>query len=388
MDSSEFQHSEAFLQWIWENLLFDFTDLKTTCGKSLRIINQGTLNTTDGPDFAQAAIEIDDVIWHGDVEIHVKSKGWNAHAHQTDPNFNRVILHVVTDSDSLPVKTQNGSKPYTLNLMVYLSKQLRVFLSGFEHPEDLPCSRGVNFISEEAFLEQIEKAHVEYLEKKANDFLRFYDPDKLPSEAWKYSLILSLWDGLGISHNREPMQETARQLLCKWSGFSVEKGIESAFGIAGFKYGNTSIHWNMKSVRPANHPKQRIKEAVKLTSQVMNEPFRNLLSLRSTEVWKGWIESAGLQSSSRVKILYGTVFLSSIYVLGNLYAHQKLSQQALSEWKQLKTPIPPSLLKRYESLNLNSSTYRKKLGAIHQLKSYCDDLRCSECFVLKNAIES
>ncbi|MFD2531608.1 DUF2851 family protein [Gracilimonas halophila] len=388
MDKPEFQHSEAFLQWIWENLLFDFTDLKTTCGKSLNIIRQGVLNTTDGPDFTHAALEVDNLIWHGDIEMHVTSNGWNAHDHQNDPNFNTVILHVVTDGSPQPVITQNGSTPYTLNLMPYMSKKLRVFLKGFEDPAALPCSRGVSFISEEAFFKQIEKSHIEYFEKKSNDFLRFYDPDKLPSDAWKYALILSLWDGFGIAHNREPMQETAQQLLEKWSGASVGQGTELAFNIAGIYDDGNDLKWNMKSVRPANHPKQRITEAVKFTALILREPFKNLLSSRSTEIWKTWVEEAGLHRSSRIEILYGTVYLPSIYVLGNLFAHQKLSQHVLSEWKRLKTPIPASLLKRFKSLNLNSSTYRKKLGAIHQLKSYCDDHRCSECFVLKNAIES
>lgn len=388
MDKPEFKYSEAFLQWIWENLLFDFTDLKTTCGRSLSIITQGRLNNTDGPDFSRAAIEIDNIIWHGDVEIHVSSKGWNAHDHQDDPNFNTVILHVVADSNPQQVITQNGSTPYTLNLMPYLPKQLRVFLKGFDDPEVLPCSRGINFISEEAFLQQIEKAHIEYFEKKSNDILRFYDPEKLPSVAWKHAFILSLWDGLGIAHNREPMQETAQQLLKVWSGTSAKKGTELAFEIAGLNTDDSDIRWNLKSVRPANHPKQRVAEAVKVTTLILNEPFRNLIDHHSTGIWQVWIKAAGLQGSSRMEILYGTVFLPSIYVLGNLFAHRKLSQHALSEWRRLKTPIPKSLLKRFNSLNLNSTIYRNKLGAIHQLKSYCDDLRCSECFVLKNAIES
>ena len=388
MDEPEFKHSEAFLQWIWENLLFDFTDLKTTCGKSLNIIRQGVLNTTDGPDFTHAAIEVDNLIWHGDIEMHVTSNGWNAHDHQNDPNFNTVILHVVTDGSPQPVITQNGSTPYTLNLMPHLPKKLRVFLKGFEDPEVLPCSRGISFISEEAFLKQLEKAHIEYFEKKSNDILRFYDPEKLPSEAWKHALILSLWDGLGIAHNREPMRETAKQLLKVWSGTSVRKGIELALEIAGLINDCSDIRWNLKSVRPANHPKQRIAEAVKISTLILNEPFKNLINSHSNGIWERWIEAADLRNSSRMEILYGTVFLPSIYVLGNLFTHRKLSEHALSEWKQLKTPIPISLLKRFKSLNLNSTLYRKKLGAIHQLKSYCDDLRCSECFVLKNAIES
>jgi|AntRauTorcE11897_2_1112592.scaffolds.fasta_scaffold00467_14 hypothetical protein len=389
MDNSEFQHSEDFLQWIWENLLFDFTSLQTTCGKPLRISDPGKLNRTDGPDFKQAVIDIGDISWHGDVEIHVRSKGWVNHGHHKDPNFNSVVLHVFIDDEPVPVRTKNGSRPYSLNLRPYLSKELRLFLKSFEQPAGLPCASEVHYISEKAFLDQIEKAHFEYFEKKANDFLQYYDPDLLPTKAWKKALIISLWDGLGITHNREAMRETAHRFLQRREGFSADEDeIMIALNIAGFGKKVSDISWNFKSVRPASHPVNRIKEAVKLTSLIQDEPLENMLSLRSTESWNNWVKKASLTNSSRIKILFGTVFLPSLYVLGNLFAHQSLSQKVLSEWRVLKTPIPPSLLKKFRSLELNTTSYRKKLGAIHQLKSYCGPVKCSECFVLKNAIES
>ncbi|MBD3617822.1 MAG: DUF2851 family protein [Gracilimonas sp.] len=388
MAEAEFQHSEAFLQWIWENLLFEFTSLKTNCGKPVRIIDPGKANATDGPDFRHAVIEIDGIKWHGDVEIHVKGSDWSAHHHQKDLNFNAVILHVVANEKSRPVSTENGSTPFTLNLLHYLPEKLRLFLRSFAYPSELPCVSGLSFISKDAFKRQIEKAHVEYFEKKSNDFLRFYDPELLPSKAWRQALILSCWDGLGISHNREAMRETAKRLLASWDGASIDQGISLAWDIAGLGASSSEISWNMKSVRPANHPKRRVYEAVKLSYQILNEPFQHLLSLESLDVWSDWMEEASLSKSSRMKILYGTVYLPSLYMLGNLYAHQRLCENVLSEWKRLKTPIPSSLLRKFNSLNLDTGIYRRKLGAVHQLKSYCKPVRCSECFVLKKAIES
>jgi hypothetical protein len=269
-----------------------------------------------------------------------------------------------------------------------LPEELRLFLRSFANPTELPCVSGLNFISEDAFKRQIEKAHIEYFEKKSNDFLRFYDPELLPSESWKQALILSCWDGLGISHNRDAMRQTANRLLEKWDGSSIDYGISLAIEIAGLGKPSSEISWNMKSVRPANHPKQRINEAVKLSYQILNEPFHHMLSLESVNVWGDWIGKVSLSNSSRMKILYGTVYLPSLYVLGNLYAHHRLCENVLSKWKGLKTPIPPSLLTKFNSLNLDVGIYSRKLGAVHQLKSYCKPVRCSECFVLKKAIES
>jgi hypothetical protein len=388
MGNSEFQHSEAFLQWIWENILFDFTNLTTTCGKSIHIIQPGILNTSDGPDFNQASIQIGVLSWHGDIEIHTQSSHWNTHSHQHDKNFNSVILHVVTEAQPRTVRTENGSEPFTLNLLPYLSKELHVFLKSFGQPSELPCSSGLHFISEEAFHQQIEKSHNEYFEKKSDDFLQFYDPNLLPSKAWKRALILSIWDGLGISHNRKPMQATAEALLSTWNGTSLQNGIDLALEIAGFANTPSSINWNYKSVRPANHPQKRIKEAVALSALILQLPFKNFLSINAPSLWKSWIKIADCSNSSRMKILFGTVFLPSLYMLGKLFAFHALSEASLSTWKHLKTPIPPSLLKKFHSLKLENTRYRKKLGAVHQLKTYCEPARCSECFILKKAIQS
>lgn len=388
MSLYDFHHSEAFLQWIWENLLFNFRALETEQGASLEILNPGKLNESDGPDFTSASFIIGGVTWYGDVEIHTKSSHWQAHGHQNDPNFNPVILHVVVDDNAQAVYTENKSSPYTLNLLPHLSKKIEVFLNSFASPNNIRCASAFRFISEDAFLQQIEKAHIEYFEKKADDFLQFYNPEILPSNAWKHALILSVWDGLGISQNRQAMQQTGKALLKDWDGKSISEGVDLAFEYAGFGSTKSSVRWNHKSVRPANHPKKRIGEAVRLTSLILKEPFEEFLSNKATNFWEKWMDETGIGKTPRTKILYGTVFLPSLYVLGNLFAYQSLMEKATSSWRTLKTPVPHSLHKKFDSLGLSSKSHQKKLGLVHQLKSYCKPGRCSECFVLKNAIQS
>ena len=53
-----FKFNENLLQYIWENQLFDKTELKTAKGEPLQVINPGLLNTNDGPDFQNAKIKI------------------------------------------------------------------------------------------------------------------------------------------------------------------------------------------------------------------------------------------------------------------------------------------------------------------------------------------
>lgn len=386
---SSFDHSEAFLQWIWENMLFDYSGLQTACGKALTIFNPGQLNTSDGPDFKHAVLEIDGIIWHGDVELHTKTRNWKLHGHHTDENYNSVVLHVIADHDCSPVSCENQNTPFTLNLLPCLSDELGIFLKNFNDPKQLPCSSGLRFISEPAFQQQIEKAHKEYFEKKTHDFLRFYNSHLPLSHAWKQALILSLWDGLGISHNRESMQMVASKLL-EDMPISPQESLKRALEISGFSSTPSNITWNVKAVRPANHPSTRIKQSVELTHLILQHPFKKFLraSENFKDLWEQWLEACALKNTSRFQILYGTVFLPAFYVLGNLLVHSKLSEAAFYEWKLLKTPLPKSLLTEFASLNVEASGYRKKLGAVHQIKSYCKAGRCSECLVLKKAIVS
>ena len=95
MSNSSFPYSEDILQWVWSEGLIDFAALQTTCGKSIDVLNPGTLNTSDGPDFTFATISIGGLTWSGSIEMHLKSSDWSHHNHHTDDKYNNVILHAV-----------------------------------------------------------------------------------------------------------------------------------------------------------------------------------------------------------------------------------------------------------------------------------------------------
>lgn len=75
---------------------------------SLQIISPGVLNHDAGPDFANATICMDGLMWHGNIELHLNSNDWYLHNHHTDPAYNNVILHVVLNGEE-PVQTESGA---------------------------------------------------------------------------------------------------------------------------------------------------------------------------------------------------------------------------------------------------------------------------------------
>ncbi|HLR32519.1 MAG TPA: DUF2851 family protein, partial [Fodinibius sp.] len=199
--SQQASYHERLLHWIWENAHFERRHLYTVSGREIQIHQPGCHNKTDGPDFKGAEITVGNLRWYGNIEIHWKLSDWQSHAHDRNPRYNSVILHVVFEKTCEVVQREDRSAVPTIWLGQYLSKPLKSFLARYlEHPQ-LPCSRHLSFISEEAFVRQIDKAHREYFEQKIDDLSAFYDPALSPSRAWLKLLGIAFFDGLGIAHN-------------------------------------------------------------------------------------------------------------------------------------------------------------------------------------------
>ena len=100
--------SEEFLYFIWQFQYFHKNGLKTSQGENILVLHPGFRNSNAGPDFLEARIKINQIEWVGFVEIHIKSSDWFLHDHNTDPNFDNVVLHVVWEDD-IKVKRNDGS---------------------------------------------------------------------------------------------------------------------------------------------------------------------------------------------------------------------------------------------------------------------------------------
>jgi hypothetical protein len=98
---------EKLLHYVWMHKLLPSRTLKTTDGTEVEIMDPGQHNGNQGPDFLNARIKADGIVWAGNVEIHSCSSDWNRHKHHTDPVYNTTILHVVEHADS-EIRTENG----------------------------------------------------------------------------------------------------------------------------------------------------------------------------------------------------------------------------------------------------------------------------------------
>lgn len=96
--------TEEWIYFFWNTRNFNHNQLCTTDAQLLEIRQYGIRNKASGPDFVNAAIRLDDLIWHGNVEMHVLTSDWQKHGHQKDEAYENVILHVVWQHDWDPTQ--------------------------------------------------------------------------------------------------------------------------------------------------------------------------------------------------------------------------------------------------------------------------------------------
>jgi hypothetical protein len=381
-------YHEELLHWIWKSRNFESRQLQTTAGDPITVYQPGNPNQSDGPDFAGAHLQVGILQWHGDIEIHWKCSDWSAHGHGQDPRYNNVILHVVFQETTKQSIREDGTAIPTLCLKPYLSDPLETFLEEYlAHPQ-LPCSKHLAYISEQAFAKQLEKAHREYFEQKVDDLSIFYDPDLVPSQAWVKLLAKGFFDGLGISHNREPMRRLCDLLLEQMDGINAAAECrEQALLLAGLNEEPPSTEWKHKGCRPANQPRIRVQQAALGLWAIAHLPFDQWMRQDPEKLWQNIIMSVTMTPSigtERSSILFGTVFLPALYTLGNIFHHQSLKEAAWELWHSHQVSLPKSLLRPLRKTDLTPSLYNQKLGTIHQLRHYCREGACQKCLVFKD----
>jgi hypothetical protein len=202
---------EDLLHFIWGQKKLHGRQLTSTANEAISIKAPGVPNQYSGPDFFNAQIAIDAQLWVGNVEIHLKSSDWYAHNHQTDSNYNNVILHVVWEDD-VAVFRKDGSLIPTLELKHYVSKAL---LQNYQDllenakPKFINCEK--DFAEMDSFLVEhwLHRLYIERLEQKSN---RIEELLKKSNNDWEGVLFIMLARNFGSKVNGDFFLDRALQL--------------------------------------------------------------------------------------------------------------------------------------------------------------------------------
>jgi hypothetical protein len=244
---------EDLLRHIWAKQLIDTSRLVTSDGRSVRIITPGTLHRGSGPDFRNATVEIGGTVFNGDIEFHRTIDDWMLHHHNSDPNYNSVILHVVLTGSARHTPASSGRIIPTVILEPFLISpidSIRDHLLREEHSSrhnSIKCANVNDGISPELLNDLINTMYVERVREKTvrlhdrlcDIIIRLQrtvgephppynepiDPNDIPLPdsridkelfrqrlPWEQLLYEQIMDAMGFSNNREPMRRLAEHV--------------------------------------------------------------------------------------------------------------------------------------------------------------------------------
>ncbi|MEX1049316.1 MAG: DUF2851 family protein [Akkermansiaceae bacterium] len=285
-DSPAVLPPELELQALWFGGAFG-RDFRTTSGATVKIVQFGEWNRGAGPDFIQAAVEIDGELRSGPLELDPTAADWENHGHATNPAFREVILHVVFSSDARRIFTRT-SDHREVPQVVISEMQLSDALSrpqrevAIAHPGR--CVAPLKNLPVGAIDRLLDEAAVFRAAGKASRWLRTAD-----AHGRDAALFQATAETLGYRGNALPMRLLAQRTPLALLKSESEAAEALLFGTAGFlsadlheqappdtrdylrglwdtwwknrarfeTTGERSIPWKTHGQRPANHPHRR-----------------------------------------------------------------------------------------------------------------------------------
>lgn len=205
---------EKLMQYVWLHRLWDSTPMYTTdqSHSRVKIINQGRLNENAGPDFFNAAIEIDNQKWYGNIELHVHASDWYRHGHDKDKAYDSVILHVVQVDDARVYRSDGQLIPQiTVKCSAQAAARCNELM--FSSASSLPCSQVIASLPRIYHTEWLTSLGMERLYTKADrvsGLLEFTNGD------WESAAYITLARALGFGLNSEPFEILAKNLPLKF----------------------------------------------------------------------------------------------------------------------------------------------------------------------------
>ncbi|MBN1182746.1 MAG: DUF2851 family protein [Bacteroidales bacterium] len=414
--------TESFLQFIWKNRLFVAENLTLTTGESIEILDIGEQNKNAGPDFFNVKIKVDNTIWAGCAELHIRASDWLRHNHLQDKAYNNVILHIVEETDK-NIQLENGQDVFTLKLQ-YDKKYLDAYLQLYRNQLWVPCQKEIGAIPSFVIRQWLSRLLVERLEKKSETILALLETNNNSWEETFYQVIARSFD---LNVNAQPFEMLAKSiplkilarhkdnlmqleaLLYGQAGFLSDENVKDdyyldlrkEYSFLKKKYQLTAIEshiWKFLRLRPVNFPTIRISQFAclifqssalfsKLLECKTYEEYLRLLNVSASEYWNTHYtfgKISGLKDkklgSSTIDIILMNTIVPFLFIYGKRRNIDKYVEKSIQLLENMK-PEDNSIIRNWveAGVMVESAFYSQ---ALIQLKNeYCKFRRCLECQV-------
>ena len=414
---------EDFLHYVWMYKLFHKENLATTKGEAIHILKSGTHNTNAGPDFLNASIEIDNQIWAGNVEIHLKSSDWYAHHHEKDANYDATILHVVFEHDVEVFLRGNQSLPTLVMkdlIAPSLIQQYQKLVNS--HSNWIPCGDQIQQVDTFTFSNWKERLFFERLERKSLLIHQLLEDQNNDFEAVLFQLLaknfglkingdafLQLSRSIDFSIIRKVRTEESQlmALLFGQAGFLEDELQEAEFICMKKEYAYLRHKYNLQSIskhqfsffrmRPNNFPTIRIAQLASLYhlhhnlfSNLMQlskiEDFYTFFSVSISAFWQSHytFDTPSKKSPKKLtKPFVDLLLINTIIPLKFVFEKQRgiVNTSSILEILNQVDPEKNSIISKFEELGISSQSAFETQALLELKNCYCAPKRCLDCAI-------
>ncbi len=419
---------EDFLHYIWNNGFFSTDKLKTNQNQEVKIISRGFHNTNAGPDFLEAKIKIDEILWVGNVEIHKNSSDWYAHGHEKDKAYDNIILHVVYE-DNMPIYNLNNAQVPTLVLSKYIYQNVvKNYTKLIKNKSILRCQNDIKNVDKFTIINYKYKLYFERLEQKYTIVKSMLNHSNNDWEQVLFETLLKYFGGV--------VNKDAFELLAKYISYDILKKHKNSvfqleallFGISGFlqEENNDTYYRSLQKefnflkakykleilpnniikfhrLRPLNFPTIRLAQFAQLYHQT-DHLFEKLMQIKKPKDAYQFFEiKAGdywnthynfsKQTKNRVKKI-GTNFIDIILInviVPLKFAYQKHhgvnnNEEIINLIESIK-PEKNSIINIFSKINLVAENALDSQAIIQLNENYCRQNKCLQCEIAHNILK-
>ena len=420
---------EELLHYTWKHRLLPLHELYTTDGRPVEVIDPGLHNHNAGPDFFNAKVRVDGMLWVGNVELHTKASDWYAHGHDHDDRYNNVVLHVCEQVDR-DVVTADGQTLAQLQIAVpaRVREHYQELLQADHYP---PCYRIIPELSRLTVHSWMSALATERLEQKTKAILRRVEQC---DGSWEDAYFVTMARNYGFSVNSDAFEQWALHVPLKAVAHHRDDlfQVEAIFmGQAGLLELNTIpahyqkdalndgyfarlrneylylahkfsmqpmdvSRWNFLRLRPQNFPHIRLSQLASLYHERKAglsaliacqsvDQLRELLRSHVTPYWETHYTFGSLSARNEKHLSYGSLSLLIIntaipmlFAVGRHKQQDELCDRAFDLLEQLK-PENNYIIRMWQQCGLTVQSAGDSQALIQLKREYCDRKDCLRC---------
>ena len=416
---------EEFLHYLWRYRLYFRSELHTTNGVDIQVVDVGHPHQDGGPDLHNARIRIGELLWAGHVEIHFRSSQWYEHGHHLDPAYDNVVLHVVLEADRV-TKTSKGSDLDTLELKGRIPQGIAQAYEHFmnDRKKRIPCEDMLPDLPPLLVWSWVDRLSVERIQRKAERVRGIAEICGKDLRSTFFYLLARYFGGRVNATpfeqlcNRTPLRILLRErkslrtleallfgqsgMLKEAEGSAYAKDLFLEYRFLQRKYGLRPMEasaWRFLRMRPADFPTLRIAQLAAfihengdpwtaLPDLGQEKEVQHIFRVRTSEYWRFHYKfdrerkrkASGRVGQEMARRLVINALAPFLFFYGEERDQPERKEQAFKILEGMK-PEEDRVQREWKRLGIIPDNASRSQGTMELMETYCDSRNCLKCAI-------